>query len=322
MACGARTLSSRPVASKHNPPAAREHLLTEQRHPGSAGFDALSIEAAVELMQREDVSIHRALYDARPRIARAIEVVVERLARGGRLIYVGAGTSGRLGALDAAECPPTFLSPPAMVQAVLAGGDAALTRAVEGAEDDAEAARRDLAARDVGERDVVFGISAGGTTPYVHAAIDIARERRAATVFLACVPFEQAPDRADVSIRVLTGPEVLTGSTRLKAGTATKLVLNTVSTVAMARLGRVHENWMVDVDAGANAKLVDRAARIVAELTGLDRAASLALLERAGGRAKVAVVMHRLGCDAATARAQLDACGGSLRRALGNARGR
>ena len=276
----------------------------------------MSVEAAVELMQREDVSIHRALYAARPQVVRAIEVIVERLARGGRLIYAGAGTSGRLGVLDSVECPPTFQSSPETVQALIAGGPRALTGAVEGAEDDAAAAKRELAARNLGERDIVFGIAAGGTTPFVHAALDCARERGAATVFLACVPFEQAPDRADVSIRVVTGPEVLTGSTRLKAGTATKLVLNTVTTIAMARLGKVYENLMVDVDTRTNSKLVERGARIVATLTGLDRDASLALLERADGQVKVAIVMHRSKCDAAQAAQRLAGAQGSLRRVL------
>jgi N-acetylmuramic acid 6-phosphate etherase len=299
---------------KPSPP--RAHLSTEQRNPASADLDRMPVEAAVELMQREDVSIHRALYAARPSIVRAIEVIVERLARGGRLIYVGAGTSGRLGVLDAVECPPTFQSSPDMVQALIAGGTRALTGAVEGAEDDVDAPRRDLAERKLSERDVVFGIAAGGTTPFVHAALEFARERGAASVFLACVPFEEAPDEADVSIRVVTGPEVLTGSTRLKAGTATKLVLNTVTTIAMAQLGKVYENLMVDVDTRANSKLVERGARIIATLTGLDRGASLALLERADGQVKVAIVMHRSNCDAAQAAQLLARAHGSLRRVL------
>jgi N-acetylmuramic acid 6-phosphate etherase len=298
------------------PAASRAHLATEQRNPASADLDRMSVEGAVELVQREDVSIHRALYAARPAIVRAIELVVERLARGGRLFYVGAGTSGRLGVLDSVECPPTFQSSPDMVQALIAGGPRALTGAVEGAEDDVESARRELGARNLSERDIVFGIAAGGTTPFVHAALDCARERGAASVFLACVPFEDAPDKADVSIRVVTGPEVLTGSTRMKAGTATKLVLNTVTTIAMARLGKVYENLMVDVDTRTNSKLVERGARIIATLTGLDRDASLALLERADGQVKVAIVMHRSKCDAAAAAKLLVRAQGSLRRVL------
>jgi N-acetylmuramic acid 6-phosphate etherase len=253
---------------------------------------------------------------ARASVCRAIDLVAERLARGGRLLYAGAGTSGRLGALDAAECPPTFCTPASMVQAVLAGGADALLGPVEGAEDDAAAARRDLDARAVGPLDVVFGISAGGTTPYVHAALARARERGAATVFLACVPFELAPDTADVSIRLDTGPEVLAGSTRLKAGSATKLVLNRVTTLALAKLGKVHENLMVDVDASANAKLVERATSIVERLTGLARPEARGLLERAGLSAKTAVAMHARGVGRPEAERLLLDAGGVLGRVL------
>jgi len=301
------------VSAREDP---RAHLDTERRNLRSMELDRLSIGDALALVQREDALVHAALAAARPAIALAIELVAERLARGGRLIYAGAGTSGRLAMLDALECPPTFQSEPEQVQALLAGGPAALAGAVEGAEDDVEAARAELAARELSERDVVFGIAAGGTTPFVHAALDFARERGAGTVFLACVPFEQAPDRAAVSIRVLTGPEVLTGSTRLKAGTATKLVLNAVTTIAMARLGKVHENLMVDVNVRGNAKLAERGARIVSTLTGLAPAQAAALLERAGGRAKVAVVMHARALDRSAAEERLRACGGFLRAAL------
>jgi N-acetylmuramic acid 6-phosphate etherase len=298
------------------PSEPRGHLATEALLAGAAELDRLPIEGALELMQEEDARIHLALARARPQIARAIESISARLARGGRLFYVGAGTSGRLGVLDAVECPPTFQSDPEQVQGLIAGGPQALTRAVEGAEDDRLAGARELAARELSERDAVVGISAGGTTPYVHGALDFARERGAATVMLACVPFEQAPDAADVSIRILTGPELVAGSTRLKAGTATKLVLNAISTLCMVRLGKVHGNLMVDVDTRANAKLVERAGRIVETLTGLDRDRSLALLERAGGHAKVAVAMHHLGLEADAARKCLHGTDGNLRRAL------
>jgi len=298
------------------PSQPRGHLATEALHAGAAELDRLSIDDALALMQEDDARIHSALAAARSQIARAIERISDRLARGGRLFYVGAGTSGRLGVLDAVECPPTFQSDPQLVQGVIAGGLDALTRAIEGAEDDREAGARDLAARGLAERDAVVGISAGGTTPYVHGALGLARERGAATVMLACVPFEQAPDRADVSIRIVTGPELVAGSTRLKAGTATKLVLNAISTLCMVRLGKVHGNLMVDVDTRANAKLVERAGRIIEHLTGLDREAALALLKRADGHAKVAVVMHHLRVDATTAREHLRAAGGFLRRAL------
>ncbi|MCE9593486.1 MAG: N-acetylmuramic acid 6-phosphate etherase [Planctomycetes bacterium] len=294
-------------------PPTRGHLLTEQRNPASHELDRLTTLEAVDLIQREDVGVHRGLYAAREAIVRAIDVIAERLERGGRLIYVGAGTSGRLAMLDAVECPPTFQSDPRQVQAVLAGGLDALTRSIEGAEDDAQAAAKELDARALAERDVVFGIAAGGTTPFVHGALDFARARGAATIFFACVSAEHAPDRADVSIRVLVGPEVLTGSTRLKAGTATKLALNTISTLVMTKLGKVHENLMVDVNTRANTKLVDRGARIVAELTGLDYERAKALLASADGEVKTAIAMHRAKVDAAEARRRLAAAHGRLR---------
>ena len=297
-------------------PAPRGHLATESHNERTAQFDALSVSAAVELMQREDERIHAALAAARADLSKAIELVVGRLRAGGRLFYVGAGTSGRLGLLDAVECPPTFQTDPSMVQAVLAGGAAAVTGAVEGAEDSATAAGEELARRGLCERDVVFGIAAGGTTPFVHGAIDFARARGAATVFLACVPREQAPDRADVSVRIVSGPEVIAGSTRLKAGTVTKLALNTVTTVAMAQLGKVHGNLMVDVDTSKNVKLVERGARIVSALTGDSREDALALLAAAGGQVKVAVLMRKKGLSREQALAALAEAGGILRRAL------
>ncbi len=297
-------------------PAPRGHLATESHNERTAQFDALSVSAAVELMQREDERIHAALAAARADLSKAIELVVARLRAGGRLFYVGAGTSGRLGLLDAVECPPTFQTDPSMVQAVLAGGAAAVTGAVEGAEDSATAAGEELARRGLCERDVVFGIAAGGTTPFVHGAIDFARARGAATVFLACVPREQAPDRADVSVRIVSGPEVIAGSTRLKAGTVTKLALNTVTTVAMAQLGKVHGNLMVDVDTSKNIKLVERGARIVSALTGDSREDALALLAAAGGQVKVAVLMRKKGLSREQALAALAEAGGILRRAL------
>lgn len=294
----------------------RAHLATELVNAATAQFDTLCVADAVALMQREDERIHAALAEARADLARAIELVVERFRRGGRLFYVGAGTSGRLALLDAVECPPTFQTDPSLVQAVLAGGAAAVTGAVEGAEDDREAAGAELERRGLNERDVVFGIAAGGTTPFVHGAIDFARSRGAATVFLACVPREQVPDRADVSVRIVSGPEVLAGSTRLKAGTVTKLALNTVTTVAMAQLGKVHGNLMVDVDTTKNAKLVERGARIVSSLTGVPHARALELLREAKGRVKLAVLLHERRCSLEQAQALLSAAGGSLRNAL------
>lgn len=291
----------------------RGHLLTEQRNPRSRRIDALDTLAAVELMNSEHASIAKALHAAKREIAAAVERAVYSLRQGGRLIYVGAGTSGRLGVLDAAECPPTFLTDPRMVQGVIAGGDAALRRSIEHAEDDQAAGAAAMAALKIGKADAVMGIAAGGTTPYVHGALKEAKRRGARTIFLACVPKDQAPDSANVSIRVLTGPEVITGSTRLKAGIATKMVLNTISTLAMVKLGKVYENLMVDVDAGRCEKLTDRAIRIVAELCGLRRNAATRLLTQAAWQVKIAVVMHHRGVGRDEAARLLSANGGMIR---------
>jgi N-acetylmuramic acid 6-phosphate etherase len=295
---------------------ARGELPTERPNPASRDFDLLSAEEAVAVMQAADREIHAALAREQGAIARAIELVAERLARGGRLFYVGAGTSGRLALLDAVECPPTFHSDPKSVQAIVAGGAAALVGAVEAAEDDERAAGVELAARGLSAADCVLGIAAGGTTPFVHGALRFARERQAACIFLACVPREQVGDDADVSIRVVTGPEVIAGSTRLKAGTVTKLVLNTISTAVFARLGKVHGNLMVDVATGANQKLLERGRRLVAELAGVDPERAAALLTAADGEVKTAVVMAARRLAAPAARAALAEVGGSLRRAL------
>ena len=279
----------------------RGHLITERRNPRSRRLDRLSTREAFDLLNAEDATIAGAVAAAREEICRAIDLVVEAFRAGGRLIYVGAGTSGRLGVMDAAECPPTFLTDPTMIEAIIAGGPPALTRAVEGAEDRAEDGAVASDEHGVGSKDVVFAIATGGTTPYVHGALRRARQRGARTVFFASVPREQAGDEADVSIRVLTGPEVLTGSTRLKAGTATKIVLNTVTTIAMVRLGKTYENLMIDVNARANCKLVDRAVRMIQAVTGEPREAGRALLEAAGGKVKIALDMHGRGVDAVTA---------------------
>jgi N-acetylmuramic acid 6-phosphate etherase len=261
----------------------------------------MTVREAFELVNREDRSVAEAVAAAGDAICEAIEFVVDAFGTGGRLIYVGAGTSGRLGVLDATECPPTFLSEPGQVRGVIAGGLEALTRSVEGAEDDPEAGANAMDEHDVGPMDVVFAIATGGTTPFVHAALRRARERGAKTVFLACVPEGQVTDDADVSIRVVTGPEVLTGSTRMKAGTATKMVLNMITTIAMVQGGKVYENLMVDVNTAANAKLRDRGARIIQTLTGRSRGDSLALLAAAGGYVKTALVMHMRQVDRPTA---------------------
>jgi len=294
----------------------RANLPTEGVNPASAELDLLSTPDAVALMQAEDRAVHAAVEAARASIAAAIELIAARWRAGGRLFYLGAGTSGRLAMLDAVECPPTFQSPPEMVQAVVAGGCAALTGAVEGAEDDRLAAARELDARALSARDVVFGIAASGTTPFVRAGLEHARRKGAATIFLACVPRELVADDVDVSIRVITGPEIVSGSTRLKAGTATKLVLNTITTLAMVRLGKVHGNLMVAVNTRGNQKLQDRGVRLVAQLCGCDRESAARGLAAADGQVQVAVLMARLGLNASAARARLEQHQGSLRAAL------
>jgi N-acetylmuramic acid 6-phosphate etherase len=261
----------------------------------------MSVAEAFDLMNSEDATIASAVAAARNEICRAIELVVAAFQAGGRLIYVGAGTSGRLGVLDASECPPTFLSDPRMVQGVIAGGWEALRRSIEAAEDRPEDGAAKMDEMQVGASDVVMGITTGGTTPYVHGAIRRARQLGAKTVFFACVKRDDVPDYADVSIRILLGPEIITGSTRLKAGTATKMVLNMITTIAMVRIGKVYENLMVDVNTRANRKLVDRGTRIIQAVTALDRTAAAELLTKAGGHVKTALVMHAKAVDRPTA---------------------
>ena len=290
----------------------RSHLLTEQRLAESMGLDAMSVEDAVALMNAQDAA---AVAAERENVAKAVRIVAEALRAGGRLFYFGAGTSGRLGVLDAAECPPTFRTDPQMVQGVIAGGEAAMFRAQEGAEDRAEDGTAYVDAKDVGPNDVVIGIAAGGTTPFVHGALRRAAERGAKTIFLSCVQPVMGEPTVDVVIRPLTGPEVVTGSTRLKAGTATKLVLNMISTLAMVRLGKVYGNLMVDLRA-TNQKLWDRGVRIVSTVTGLGRDDAMQLLRRADGHVKAAVVMHERRVELDEARRLLDRAGGRLRDAL------
>jgi N-acetylmuramic acid 6-phosphate etherase len=290
-------------------------LTTESRNPASERIDSLSALEIVRLMNAEDATVAAAVGRESESIARAVEIVAARLAAGGRLIYLGAGTSGRLGMLDAAECPPTFNSPPGQVLGVIAGGPAAMQRSIEGAEDSAETAAADLRAVDLSSRDVVFGIASSGRTPYVLGGLHYARQIGAATVALTCNREAALDGAAEVTIAPVVGPEVITGSTRLKAGTATKMVLNMVSTGAMVRLGKTFGNLMVDLRA-SNSKLVDRARRIVAALTGLAEAEAETLLARCGGEVKTAVVAYRCGLDAEQARERLESSAGHLRRAL------
>jgi len=295
--------------------ADRSHLLTELRLPESMNLDSMSIEEAVALMNQQDSAAVAAVATQQPQISEAIRLVVSAVRAGGRLIYVGAGTSGRLGVLDAAECPPTFRTDPNLVQGIIAGGEAAMFRAQEGAEDSREGGAKTIDEKNIGPHDVVMGIAAGGTTPFVHGALQQARARGAKTIFLSCVQRVENEPEVDVVIRPLTGPEVVTGSTRLKAGTATKLVLNTISTLAMVQLGKVYENLMVDLRA-TNNKLQDRAERIVATLTGEPRERGRELLMEAQGHVKLAIVMHGRKVDVGGAQQILNEAGGDLRKAL------
>jgi N-acetylmuramic acid 6-phosphate etherase len=293
----------------------RGHLLTEQAHPASADLDTLATPELVELFCQIDLEPQRAVANAAVQLATAIDAISGRLARGGRLFYLGAGTSGRLGVLDGAECPPTFCTAPELVQGVLAGGAPALLRSSEGLEDQREAGRQDLEARGFNAADALVGIAAGGTTPYVLGGLEHARDLGALAIAMACVPKDQAAMPCEIDIRLLTGPELLTGSTRLKAGTATKMALNILSTGVMVKLGKVHGNRMVDV-AVTNSKLEDRALRILRDLAGVERARGIQLLEAAGGSVKRALLMAVTDLDAAAAAAALDAAGGHLRPAL------
>lgn len=293
----------------------RGHLLTEQANPNSQELDALDTAALVDVFVQEDLRPQQAVAQAAAALAQAIDAIAKRLRHGGRLFYLGAGTSGRLGVLDAAECPPTFCSEPDLVQGVLAGGAPALLRSSEGLEDLFEAGAEDLQARGFTAQDALVGIAAGGTTPYVHGGLTYARSLGALSIAMACVPAEQVPMPCDIDIRLITGPEVLTGSTRLKAGTATKMALNILSTGVMVRLGKVYGNRMVDV-AVTNSKLEDRALRILADLAGVERAQGRALLAASDGSVKLALLMARQGLSAAEARVVLGECGGDLRSAL------
>ncbi|MEH2066592.1 MAG: N-acetylmuramic acid 6-phosphate etherase [Nostoc sp.] len=274
----------------------RGHLLTELVNPNSLNLDQLSSLELVELFNNEDQKAVAAVAAAKVQLAHAIERTAERLHHGGRLFYIGAGTSGRLGVLDAAECPPTFCTPPELVQGIIAGGAGALVRSSEDLEDSIEDGETAIAGRHITQLDVVVGITAGGTTPYVHGALNAARQRGAVTIFIACVPTEQVSFDVDVDIRLLTGPEIIAGSTRLKAGTATKLALNILSSGVMVKLGKVYGNRMVDV-AVTNQKLRDRALRILQDLTGLSREAAGFLLERSGKWVKLALLMHWTGLE-------------------------
>lgn len=293
----------------------RGHLLTEQINPVSVNLDQLSCLEMVDVFNQEDQKTIDAIALAREPLAQAINITSQSLAQGGRLFYVGAGTSGRLGVLDAAECPPTFCTDPTMVQGILAGGEGAMFKSSEALEDLPEDGAKAIALNNITEVDVVVGITAGGTTPYVHGALGEAKRRNAKTIFISCIPQEQFRVDVDVDIRLLSGPEVLAGSTRLKAGTVTKMALNIISTGVMVKLGKVYGNRMIDVSV-TNSKLSDRALRIITDLTDLEREKAQELLTASGSKVKLALLMYWKNIGKTEAQTLLDQHQGNLRQAV------
>lgn len=292
--------------------------LTEQRNPRSRRIDQLSTIEIVDLINAEDRQVAVAVGEEREAIARCVDMVVDTFNRGGRLFYVGAGTSGRLGVLDASEMPPTYGTDPEMVQGIIAGGYAALVRAQEGAEDKPEDGAAAIDERRITEKDFVLGIATSGTTPYVHGALRRARELGARTGFLLCTyPSEELQRTHDVVIAPLVGPEIITGSTRMKAGTATKMVLNTITTSSMVLTGKVFGNLMVDLQVTCQ-KLQDRGERILMETTGVERNDASDVLDRSGGHVKTAIVMQKLGVDREEAARRLQDAGGVLVKVVGD----
>jgi N-acetylmuramic acid 6-phosphate etherase len=292
-----------------------DHLTTEARNPQSAHIDALAAIDIVRLMNQQDAEVATAVAAVAPQIAEAVDVIADRIRNGGRLIYIGAGTSGRLGVLDASECPPTFNTSPDLVIGLIAGGNAALTRAIEGAEDLPEHGQRDLAAVGLSAQDVVVGIATSGRTPYVIGGLIYAGKQGAYTIGFSCNAPCEMSRHAQLMISPIVGPEVITGSTRMKAGTATKMVLNMLTTGAMVRLGKTYGHLMVDLRA-TNEKLTQRSQRIVAEMTGLDRSAAQSLLQQCDGEVKTSIVAHKRAVAPQHARELLRRADGHLRKAL------
>lgn len=299
-------------------PLALDHLTTESVDPTLADIDALDTEARLRLLNAQDAQVAEAVGREIPHIAHAVTAAARSLSNGGRLLYVGAGTSGRLGVLDAAECPPTFGVPPTLIQGIIAGGREAMFHAVEGAEDSADLGVQAMAEADVSAQDTVVGISASGRAPFVLGALREARQRGAATVGLANNRPSELEAVADMMIAPLVGPEALAGSTRLKSGTSQKMVLNMISTGAMMEIGKTYGNLMVDVQA-TNAKLQARALRIVRQVTGAGENEAETALTQAGGSAKLAILILKTGDAPDAARRRLEASGGFLRRALEDA---
>ena len=292
-----------------------EHLKTEARNPASTEIDTLTAMGIVRLMNAEDATIADAVSKVASEIAQSIDLIVCQLQAGGRLIYMGAGTSGRLGVLDASECPPTFSTNPEMVVGLIAGGYDALTRAVEGAEDHPELGKKDLEGIGFSSRDILVGIATSGRTPYVIGGLRYAKQMGAPTIGFCCNPASQLQDYCRIMITPVVGAEVISGSTRMKAGTATKMVLNMLTTGAMVRLGKTFGNLMVDLKA-TNHKLMDRSARIVSEITGLKNSESRDLLGRCDNEVKTAIVANLLSIDAQAAREKLQRTDGHLRNVL------
>ncbi|MBO1225354.1 MAG: N-acetylmuramic acid 6-phosphate etherase [Candidatus Scalindua sediminis] len=293
----------------------RSSLITEQRNPNTSEIDCKSTSEIVDIINTEDSNITNAVHKERQNISKAVDLIVASFKQGGRLFYVGAGTSGRLGVLDASECPPTFGTDPDLVRGIIAGGTEALTRSIEGAEDRNEDGEQAVKDNGITAKDTVVGIATGGTTPFVHGALVQAKRIGATTIFLCCNPDTDPAEEVDVIIRPITGPEVITGSTRMKAGTATKLVLNTLTTASMIKTGKVYENLMVDLQV-KNEKLKDRAERIIMTITELDRDTACKLLTKAKGNVKTAIVMHKMQIDYEDAKKKLDKCEGFVRKVL------
>lgn len=290
-------------------------LITEQRNPNSMQLDSLSAQELVALINREDQQVALAVEKCLPQIALAVEKIVTAFERGGRLVYVGAGTSGRLGVLDASECPPTYGVKPEMVVGLIAGGDHALRHPIEGTEDNVQQGQADLEEIDFSARDVLVGIAASGRTPYVLGALNYAKQLGATTVSIASNPNSKMAEVADIAIETVVGPEVLTGSSRMKSGTAQKLVLNMLTTASMVLIGKCYQNLMVDVQA-SNEKLKARALKIVMEATECDNEAAANVLTKANGQVKLAILMQLSGLDALEAQSLLDKSNGKLRQAL------
>lgn len=292
-----------------------EKMETEKQNPNTMNLDQMSVKEALEVMNQEDKKVAEAIEEVIPEIEKAVHIIIEQFEKGGRLIYTGAGTSGRLGVLDAAECPPTFGTPKDKVVGLIAGGERAITEAIEGAEDNKDLGRKDLAYLHLNENDVVFGLAASGRTPYVIGALNYANELNVPTIAIACTKNSEIGKLSKIAIEAVPGPEVLTGSTRLKAGSAQKMILNMLTTISMVGIGKVYKNLMVDVQP-TNEKLVSRAENIVMKATNVERETAKRALKDSHGKVKVAIIMILLDVDQDTAIEKLEKSKGHVRKAL------